>query len=420
MKFAGRDVFSSLRVRNFRLYFVGQILSTSGTYVQGVALAWLVLGMTGSGTALGVVTACLFVPILFLAPLGGAIADRFPRWKLILVTQVLYAVLAFSLGIVVATGSVRLWMVYVVAFAFGLISAVDNPIRHTFIPELVGEKRLRNAVTLNSSAVNTARIVGPTIAGLVIATFGLAPCFILNGFSYGAVIAMLTLMDKGELFTSEPEKRRTGYLDGFRYIISKPELRLVFLMVAFIGTLAYEFQVSFPLLAKETFHGDAKDYAMLLSAFGVGAVIGGFLFAGHKKTDQKTFILLAFLFGSALMSASVMPDQWSAAVFLSVAGVFSIGFTSVGNTMAQLGSAPNMRGRVMAFWSMAFMGSTAIGAPVIGWIGEYVGPRYGLGIGGLAAVLAAGYGFLATYGFRLRPTGRFAAVAVKADTDSHS
>lgn len=417
----GRDTFSSLGIRNFRLYFIGQGISVSGTFMQGVALAWLVLDMTGSGTVLGIVSAFQFLPILLFAPFGGAVADRVSKRNLLLFTQTAYGILATTLGVLVMTGSVRLWMVYIIALAFGLFNAVDSPTRHTFVSELAGEKHLKNAVTLNSGIMNIARIIGPTIAGILIAGAGVASCFVLNGLSYIAVIVTLFLMRKEELFVAEKSgSGRIRYLDGFRYILSKPDLRIILFMAAIIGTLAYEFQVSLPLLAKVTFHGDARSYAALTSAFGLGAVIGGLLFAGRQRMDRFVLVQMALLFGLSLFAASVMPSLASATIAMVVTGVFSIGFTSVGNTMMQLGSAPKRRGRVMAFWSMAFMGSTAIGGPIVGWIGEHVGPRYGLGLGGFAALLAAGIGFLTLRVSVPKFVARLSVIPARSDSDDTS
>jgi MFS family permease len=394
VKIASRNAFSSLQIRNFRLYFIGQGVSVSGTFMQAVALAWLVLRMTGSGTALGVVSALQFLPILLFAPLGGAIADRFPKRNLIIFTQCAFGILALLLGILVLTDLVQLWMVYGIALCLGLFAALDSPTRHTFVSELVGEKGLKNAITLNSGIMNVARIIGPTIAGILIAEVGIASCFIINGLSYVVVIVMLLLMKKEELVVAKREIGKSRYFDGLSYIFSKPDLRMIFIMIAVIGTLAYEFQVSLPLLAKNTFGGDARSYAALSSAFGLGAVIGGLLFAGKKHADRIDLARLAAFFGISLLAAAVSPNHATAVVMMVSAGIFSIGFTSAGNAMMQLGSTPGMRGRVMAFWSMAMMGSTAIGGPIIGWIGEYVGPRYALGLGGFATVLVALYAYL--------------------------
>ena len=389
LKKIGQDTFSSLRVRNFRLYFTGQVISTSGTFMQGVAQAWLVLKLTDSGTALGVVAALQFLPILLLGPWGGIMADSFPKRKILYITQSASGVLAIALGILVVTGEVRLWMVYVMALLLGLINTVDNPTRQTFISEMVGEDELKNAITINASLMNLSRVIGPTIAGIIIVTLGLAPCFLLNGLSFLAVVLVLTLMNGKELHRARILRARSGFLDGFRYILSKPILRMTLFMMAIIGTLSYEFQVSLPLIAQQTFHGDARSYAALTAAMGVGSVVGGLTAAGSKKSGPRLVALVAFLFGGTILLSAIMPSLILTIMMMVLVGFFSIYFTSLGNTTMQLGSEPQMRGRVMAFWSMAFLGSTAIGGPIIGFIGEYVGPRWGLGIGGLAAVVAS-------------------------------
>ncbi len=406
----GQSTFSSLRVRNYRLYYSGQIVSTSGTFMQSVAQAWLVLQLSNSGTALGLVTALQYLPVLFLGPYGGVIADRFSKRKLLYLTQSTFGILALVLGVLVATGWVRLWMVDVLAFCYGLVNTLDNPTRQSFVVEMVGEKELRNAVTLYSSLVNLSRVIGPAVAGFLIATVALAPCFIINGISYAAVVIMLWFMRTSELNTPPPVPRAKGQLtEGFRYIVSTPILRNVLIMLALIGTLTFEFQVSLPLLAQFTFHGNAESYAALTAAMGIGAVFGGLLTAGQKNTSIKILILAAFLFGVTTLLASVMPNLPLAVGAMVLVGVASIFFTALGNSILQLESAPQMRGRVMAFWSVAFLGSTTIGGPIVGWIGETIGPRWGLGIGGAAALLAAALGFLT-----LRHTPTRARVRVPA------
>ena len=387
--------FSSLKIRNFRLYFIGQAISMSGTFMQMVAQSWLVLQLTNSGTALGLVTAMQFLPILILGPWGGVIADRFPKRKLIYVTQTLSGVFALILGILVATGLVRLWMVYVLSLLLGIISAVDNPVRQTFIFEMVGHDELRNAVTLSSTQVNLARVIGPILAGVLIATVGLAPCFILNALSYVAVLVVLYFMRASELRPVVPVPLAKGQLrEGLNYVKSTPVVRDVLIMMAIIGMLTYEFQVSLPLLAQVTFHGDAGSYAALTAATGIGSVIGGLLLAGRKKTVPHTVVIAALLFGFTVLITSVMPTLALAMAALLLVGVFSIYFTSLGNTLIQLYSAPQMRGRVMAYWSMAFLGSTTIGGPIIGWIGQNVSPRWSLAVGGISAMIAAGWGWM--------------------------
>ncbi len=389
LKQFGHATFSSLKIRNYRLYYIGQIISTSGTFMQSVAQAWLVLRLTNSGTALGLVTALQYLPILFLGPYGGVIADRFSKRKLLVFTQSALGILALILGVLVWTDLVQLWMVYVLAFGYGLVTTLDNPTRQSFVVEMVGENNLRNAVTLYSSLVNLSRVIGPAIAGILITTIELAPCFILNGISYGAVVIMLFMMRPGELNPTPPVTRVRGQLsEGFRYVISTPALRNILLMMALIGTFTFEFQVILPLIAQFTFQGNAESYAALTGAMGVGAVVGGLLTAGQKNTSFQVLVAAALFFGLAVLLAALMPSLILAVLAMVVVGFFSIYFTSLGNSILQLASAPQMRGRVMSFWAIAFLGSTTIGGPAIGWIGENIGPRWGLAVGGFAALIA--------------------------------
>lgn len=391
-----RHTFSSLGIRNYRLYFIGQSISLSGTWMQTIGQSWLVLELTGSGTALGFVTALQFLPILILGPWGGVMADRFSKRKLLYITQGIAGVLALILGILVVTDTVQLWMVYVLAGLLGLIKAVDNPTRQTFVFEMVGGEHLKNAVTLNSMAVNLARVIGPAIAGIVIASIGLALCFILNAVSFVAVLVCLYFMHGRELLTAKPVKRAKGQIrEGFNYIRHTSLVRDILIMVALMGTFAYEFQVSLALLAKYTFQGSASVYALLNSAMGVGAIVGGLIVAGRHKTSSKSLMSIAILFGCAMIVVAFSPNLPFAIAAMVIVGICSISFTSLGNTILQLESAPRMRSRVMAFWSVAFLGSTPIGGPMIGWIGEHVDPRWGIGVGGLAAIIAGIFGFIA-------------------------
>lgn len=265
----GYETFSSLYVRNYRLYYIGQIISTSGTFMQTVAQAWLVLKLTNSGTALGITSALQYVPILILGPYGGVIADRISKRKILYFTQSISGILALILGVLVVTGLVTVWMVYILAFSLGMVNVFDNPTRQTFYIELVGPDNLRNAVTLYSTLVNLARIIGPAIAAALIAAFGLAPCFIINGISYAAVVIMLSMMRANELLVTPPVPRAKGQIrEGFKYVISTPVLGSTLLVMAIIGTLTYEFQVSLPLIAEFTFHGNASSYALLTASMG--------------------------------------------------------------------------------------------------------------------------------------------------------
>jgi len=395
LKQFGRETFISFQVRNYRLYYIGQIISTSGTFMQGVAQAWLVLKISNSGTALGIVSALQYIPILIFGTLGGVVADRFSKRTILYFTQSAAGILALILGILVATGQVTLWMVYILAFCLGWVTVFDNPARQTFVIEMVGEDKLRNAVTLYSGLVNLSRVIGPAIAGGLIAFIGLAPCFILNGISYAAVVIMLARMHSEELHITPPPLNSKGQLrEGVRYVLSMPILRNTLLMMALVGTFTFEFQVSLPLIAQYTFKGDASSYAFLSGALGIGAVFGGLAIAGQKRTSPPMMIGIGFLFGFAVLGAAFMPTLVLSGAALVFAGVCSIYFTSLGNSILQLGSSPQMRGRVMSFWSIAFLGSTTIGGPVVGWFAEVAGPRWGLALGGIAALLAAGVGVI--------------------------
>jgi MFS family permease len=393
LKRFSQETFSSLHVRNYRLYYIGQIISTSGTFMQSVAQAWLVLSLTNSGTALGIVTALQYVPILFLGPYGGVVADRISKRKILYLTQSISGALALILGALVAFSLVRVWMVYILAFCLGMVNVFDNPTRQTFYIELVGPEHLRNAVTLYSTLVNLARIIGPAIAGGLIAVVGLAPCFFINGVSYFAVVIMLGMMRADELFTTPPVPRAKGQIqDGFRYVASTPVLGASLLMMAIIGTLTFEFQVSLPLIAQFTFKGDASSYAFLTASMGFGAAVGGLFFASRKGINPYKLVSAALFFGLAILVAASMPSLLLSGLALVVVGMCSINFSSLGNSTLQLESSPQMRGRVMSLWSVAFLGSTTIGGPIVGWVAEAAGARWGLALGGLAALAAAALG----------------------------
>jgi len=388
-----QDTFSSLHVRNYRLYYIGQIISTTGTFMQSIAQAWLVLKLTNSGAALGLATALQYLPILFLGPYGGIMADRISKRKILYFTQSVSGVLALILGVLVATGLVRVWMVYILASCLGMVTVFDNPTRQTFYIELVGPDNLRNAVTLYSTLVNLARIIGPAIAGGLIAVFGLAPCFIINGLSYAAVVIMLGMMHADELLITPPMPRAKGQLqEGFKYVVSTPILGSTLLMMAIIGTLTFEFQVSLPLIAQFTFRGDASSYAFLTASMGLGAAMGGIFFASRKGITPYKLVSASLLFGLAVLAAAFMPSLLLSGLALVLVGICSINFSSLGNSTLQLQSSPQMRGRVMSFWSMAFLGSTTIGGPIVGWFAEAAGARWGLALGGLAALVAAAIG----------------------------
>ncbi len=393
-----RRTFRSLSNRNYRLFIVGQVISLSGTWMQSVAQAWLVLRLTGSGTALGLVIALQFLPVLLFGPFGGVIADRFPKRRLLLATQTVAMTQALVLGTLVITGAVELWMVYGMAAVFGLVTAIDNPSRQTFVLEMVGSANLTNAITLNSVVVNAARVVGPALAGVLIAVVGIGICFVINAATYLAVIGALLLMRTGELNPAPTQDRAKGQLRaGFAYVRRTPELLIPLLMMAIIGTLSYEFQVILPLVAERTFDGGAGTYGTLTSAMGVGAVVGGLATAGRVGAPgDAALVRAAALFGVVILLAAVAPFLWLEVVVLVFVGAASINVLATGNTTLQLRSAPELRGRVMALWAVAFLGTTPVGGPIIGYIGEHAGPRVGLAVGGSAALVASlvGWWFL--------------------------
>lgn len=392
----GQRTFASLAIRNYRLFFIGQGISQSGTWMQTVAQGLLVLQLTGSGTALGVVTALQTLPVLLFGAWGGVIADRFPKRTILYATQTVAGFASLLLGVLVIGDWIDLWMVYAIAIVLGSTRVFENPARQTFVREMVGNDRLRNAVSLNSTEMNLARIIGPTIAAVVVATAGLGACFIINGCSYAAVIVMLALMRSDELRPTERVARAKGQLvEGFRYAWSTPVVRNVLMMMAIIGTFTYEFSVILPLLAEFTFDAGASGYAALTAAMGIGAVIGGLFTASRRRSTPRMLVISASLFGLSVLLTAIAPSLTLAFCALIIVGFFSINFTSLGNVTLQLESAPTMQGRVMALWSVAFLGTTPIGGPLIGAIGEHAGPRWGLAVGGAAALAAAALGLRA-------------------------
>ncbi len=385
-----KETFASLKIRNYRLYMTGQAISTTGTWMQNIAMSWLVLDITGSGTALGVVIALQFLPLLFLGPWGGVLVDRFPKRNILYITQSTQGIVSIVIAYLVYTNSATLWEVYALALMLGITSIVDNPARQTFIPEMVGEEHLMNAISINSIQINLTRVLGPTVAAIIIASFGLAACFFFNGLSFIAVLVALGMMNSGELRTKPPAPRTKGQLaEGFRYVKNKPEILYTLIMVAIIGTFAYEFSVSLPLLAEFTFHGDASTFATLTGALGLGSMFGGAYTAHRKNTSLPALAKSGLLFGIALLVFSVMPTLTLSIIVMVFVGFFSINFLSLANVIMQVESTPEMRGRVMSMWAMAYLGSTPIGGPIIGFVGEHVGPRSALALGGFSAIIAA-------------------------------
>jgi MFS family permease len=365
--------------------------------MQTVAVSWLVLQLTHSGTQLGLVIASQFVPILLFGVWGGIITDRFNKRHILYVTQTFAGLVALTLGLLVVTHSIHLWMIYCLMIALGLSMVADNPTRQTFVMEMVGKDNLKNAVTLNSTMVNVARIVGPSIAGILIATVGIGQCFLINAASYVAVLTALIVMRSDQLHSAPPVARAPGQIRaGLRYILRTPKLRVTLLMMFIIGTLAYEFPVILPLFATLTFHGNASTYSAMTAAMGLGAVMGGLYTAGRSTTKLIQVIQVALLFGCSLLLLAIVPKFWIAILVLVLVGALSVLFIALGNTTLQLTSQPEMRGRVMSVWTIAFLGTTPIGGPIIGTIADHSNPRVGLAVGGLSALIASGLGLLAS------------------------
>lgn len=397
MEVALRRTFASFQIYNFRLYIFGQGLSLCGTWMQTVAVSWLVLQLTHSGTQLGLVIATQFVPILLFGVWGGVITDRFNKRHILYATQTFAGLVALTLGLLVVTHSIHLWMIYGLMVALGLSMVVDTPTRQTFVMEMVGKDNLKNAVTLNSTMVNVARIVGPSIAGILIATVGIGECFLINATSYIAVLIALLIMRSEQLHSPPPVARAAGQIRaGLRYILKTPTLRVTLLMMFIVGTLAYEFPVILPLFATLTFHGNASTYSAMTAAMGLGAVIGGLYTAGRATTKLIQVIRVALLFGCSLLLLAIVPKFWIAILVLVLVGALSVLFIALGNTTLQLTSQPEMRGRVMSIWSIAFLGTTPIGGPIIGAIADHSNPRVGLAVGGLSALIASGLGLWAS------------------------
>lgn len=388
---AVHQTFSSLRIRNFRLYFVAQLISVSGTWMQAVAQAWLVLHLTGSGVDLGIVVGLQFLPMLVLGPFGGLVADRVDKRRLLFLTQTAGGLLALVLGILVVTDTVVLWQVYLMASLLGVVNLFDNPARQTFMIEMVGRDDLPNAVSLNATLMNASRVVGPAIGGVIITVFGLGICFFVNAASYVAVIVGLAMMRTDELRPTEPVARARGQVrDGFRYVWGTPPLRNLLLAVALIGVFAYNFTVTLALLAKVTFHGGAGAYAILTSCMGAGAVVGGLLAAHRSRPTPRLLQVLALVFGGLLAAVAFAPTLLAADLLIVVMGAASLGFLATANATLQLTSDPGMRGRVMALYAMAFLGTTPIGAPLVGAIAQWTSPRMAMLVGAVATLVAAG------------------------------
>jgi MFS family permease len=413
----GRQTFASLANPNYRKYFRGQAISLIGTWMQTVAQSWLVLQLTGSATDLGVVVALQTLPVLLLGPYGGVVADRLDKRKLMMGLQSMMGLLALVLGLLTVTHLVALWQVYLLAFLLGLNNCFENPARQSFVLEMVGPKDLRNAVSLNSVLVNAARAIGPAVAGIIITVGGLGICFLLNALSFVAVVFSLATLDTSTLQPATPAARAKGQLrEGLGYVRNNPKLAIPLLMMALVGCLAYEFQVTLPVLAKQTFGGDASTYGFMTAAMGIGAVVGGLYVAARGRTGVRSLVNSAAVFTVVMAAAAFAPTLWLELLALALVGAASVGFLSKGNSTLQLEASPQMRGRVMALWAVAFLGSTPIGGPIAGAVSEGLGGRAGIALGAVACGLAALLGEFTIRRLRARRAVAQPAVADSADS----
>jgi MFS family permease len=411
-------MFRSLAIRNYRLFATGQLVSLTGTWMQNVAQDWLVLDLTHrSGTALGVTTALQFLPMLLFGLWGGVFADRHNKRRVMVATQATQGLLALSLGTLVVTGVVQVWMVFGFAFALGMTTVFDLPARQAFVVEMVGPDDVTNAVGLNSATFNSARIIGPAIAGLMIAHGGTPPVFFLNAASYLAVIWGLLKMNEAELFPGRRVERAKGQLGaGLRYVRGRKDLLLPIVLVGVVGMVGLNFQITLALMARNEFHRGAGTYGTLSALLAGGSLVGALLTARRGRPTQRVLVGSAVAFGLLETALGFMPNIVLFSLVLIPTGFAVITFTSTALSTVQIGAGESMRGRVLALYAVVFIGGTPVGAPIIGWLGQHVGPRSTLvvgGLGSLAVSVASGW-LLARHSGRLPGLRRSRRAAVAA------
>lgn len=392
MSAARAGVFRSLRNFNYRIWAAGALVSNIGTWMQRTAQDWLVLTQLThhDASAVGTVMALQFGPQLLLLPWTGFASDHYNQRKLLMATQATMGILALALGLLTVTGRVRLWHVYVFALLSGCASAFDAPVRQTFVAELVGDAELPNAVALNSTSFNAARMIGPAVAGLLIASVGTGWAFLFNGMSFVAVLASLSLLRVSGLHGNARAHRTKGSLtEGLRYVWSRSDLKAILLMLFLIGTFGLNFSIFISTMAVSVFHTDARGYGLLSSIMAIGTVSGALLAAGRDRPRFMSLLIGAAIFGLGCALAAVAPDYWSFAGALVVIGGAALTFTNATNSLMQLTTEPAMRGRVMALRVAIALGGTPIGAPALGWVADHLGPRWALGVGAASGFAAA-------------------------------
>jgi MFS family permease len=393
---AARRTFHSLRTRNFRLYYFGQVVSATGSWVQLVAQSWLVYRLTHSGVAVGITLGLQFAPMLVGGAWAGVLVDRMDKRRLLIGTAAVSGLLALVLGLVTVTGAVEVWMVYVLATALGVVTALDHPGRRAFVPEMVPAKDVANAVGLNSTVFTAARVIGPAIAGVVIAGVGVGWCFLLNATSFVAVMWALAAMRPAELRPSPPLPRaRRQFRDGLRYAWGNRPVRAVLVLTAVVGTFTFNYQVVLPLLVREELGGGASTFGTLLAAIGVGSLLGALGVAHYGRASMRITIATTVALGIAMTVAALAPTLATEIAVMPFVGLSSMVMLAMATAVCQEETAPEYRGRVMALFGVAFLGSTPIGGPIVGWVSETLGPRVGLGMGASAALLAGVVAFVA-------------------------
>ncbi|MGW5678396.1 MFS transporter [Streptomyces sp. NPDC003860] len=395
---APTTMFSSLKIRNYRLFAIGQVVSNTGTWMQRIAQDWLVLTLTGSASAVGITVALQFLPMLLFGLYGGVLADRLPKRPLLLGTQSAMALTGLALAALTLTGQVQVWHVYLTAFLLGLVTVVDNPARQTFVSEMVGPDQLANAVSLNSANFQSARLVGPAVAGVLITAVGSGYAFLFNGLSFVAPIVGLLMMRTSELHKSVRAPRGKGQLrEGLRYVSAHPELIWPIVLVGFIGTFGFNFPIWLSAFVDEVYHSGAETYGLLNTLMAIGSLAGALLAARRGASGMRILVGAAVLFGALEVVAAFAPSFWLFAALLVPIGTFGLTVNVTANSSIQMATDPAVRGRVMSLFMMVFVGGTPLGAPLVGWITDAYGPRIGFAAGGLVSLLAAvGVGLMLT------------------------